>query len=95
MNITIITSNKPRHNYLINLLSKNCKKLFVIQECNNFHRLKVGPIQKINSYKIILIKLIMQKENIFEKPISGNNITYMSVQKGDLSLLKLSKIKSF
>ena len=32
MKITLFTSNQPRHNYFINLLSKNCKELFVIQE---------------------------------------------------------------
>lgn len=33
MRITLITSNKSRHNYLINLLGKYCDELFVIQEC--------------------------------------------------------------
>ena len=32
MKITLLTSNQPRHNYFINLLSKNFKELFVIQE---------------------------------------------------------------
>ena len=34
MKITLFTSNKNRHNYLINLLSKNCEKLYVVQENN-------------------------------------------------------------
>ena len=33
MRITLFTSNKNRHNYLINLLSEVSKELFVIQEC--------------------------------------------------------------
>ena len=33
MKITLFTSNKQRHNYLINLLSNVCEELFVIQEC--------------------------------------------------------------
>jgi|TARA_B110000211_G_C13793642_1_gene427337 hypothetical protein len=32
MKITLFTSNKIRHEYLISLLSKSCDKLFVIQE---------------------------------------------------------------
>ena len=35
MKITLFTSNKNRHNYLINLLSYSCEKLYVIQEKNN------------------------------------------------------------
>ncbi len=97
MNITIITSNKPRHNYLINLLSKNCKKLFVIQECSTiFTGYKSGTYPKNKFIQDYFNKVNnAEKKIFFEKPISGNNITYMSVQKGDLSLLKLSKIKSF
>ena len=33
MKITLLTSNKKRHNYLINLLSQISDELFVIQEC--------------------------------------------------------------
>ena len=34
MKITLLTSNKKRHNYLINLLSTISDELFVIQECD-------------------------------------------------------------
>ena len=33
MKITLFTSNKNRHNYLINTLSEISDELFVIQEC--------------------------------------------------------------
>ena len=33
MKITLFTSNQNRHNYLINLFSKFCDELFVVQEC--------------------------------------------------------------
>ena len=33
MKITLFTSNKNRHNYLINLLSEVAEELYVIQEC--------------------------------------------------------------
>ena len=32
MNITVITSNQNRHNFLINKLSNICEKLYAIQE---------------------------------------------------------------
>ena len=34
MKITLFTSNNIRHNYLLNLLSKICDELFVVQEHN-------------------------------------------------------------
>ena len=34
MKITIFTSNKSRHNYFVNLLSKVADELYVIQECS-------------------------------------------------------------
>ena len=34
MKITLLTSNKNRHNYLINLLSGVSDELYVIQECD-------------------------------------------------------------
>ena len=34
MKITLFTSNKNRHNYLINLLSNIADELYVIQECS-------------------------------------------------------------
>ena len=34
MKITLFTSNKNRHNYLINLLSEVSDELYVIQECD-------------------------------------------------------------
>ena len=33
MKITLFTANRFRHNYLINILSSICTKLFVVQEC--------------------------------------------------------------
>ena len=52
MKITLITSNKNRHNYLINLLGKYCDELFVIQECATIfpgivpHRYPASDIMK-------------------------------------------------
>ena len=34
MNITVFTSNQPRHINLINALSTMCDRVYAIQECN-------------------------------------------------------------
>ena len=52
MKITLFTSNKNRHNYLINLLSTIADELFVIQECDTIFtgiipgHYKATPIMK-------------------------------------------------
>ena len=57
MKITLLTSDKERHNYFINLLTKNCDKLYVVQEVSKKMKNKV-PDNYINS-KIL--------ENYFDK----------------------------
>ena len=44
MNITLFTSNQLRHLYLINLLSKISKKLYVIQEEKSLINIKKNII---------------------------------------------------
>ena len=50
MRITLFTSNKNRHNYLINLLSEVCEELFVVQECDTIlsvpSHYQASPIMK-------------------------------------------------
>ena len=52
MKITLFTSNKNRHNYLINLLSEVSDELYVIQECSTIFpgivpgHYQVSPIMK-------------------------------------------------
>ena len=57
MKITLLTSDKERHNYFINLLTKNCDKLYVVQEVSKKRIIKYPIIILIAKYlKIILIK---------------------------------------
>lgn len=50
MKITLFTSNKSRHNYLINLLSEVSDELFVVQECGTIlsvpDNYQLSPIMK-------------------------------------------------
>ena len=63
MKITLLTANQPRHNYLITILSRICKELYVIQESrSNFQeRVRGGYIKKQKLIPIILKKFIKQK----------------------------------
>ena len=60
MNITLITSNQSRHNYLINSLNKECDKLFVIQEK------KVGSKLSVTSHKLLSKDKINYFKNVFK-----------------------------
>ena len=51
MKITLFTSNKLRHAYLINLLAKICDELFVVQESKT-----VASDAKFNHSETDLIK---------------------------------------
>ena len=97
MKITLFTSNKPRHNYLINFLSKNCRELFVIQECSTLYPGKLnGNYKKSKILENYFSKVKKAEIKIFKNnPVSGKNINHMSIQSGDLNQLNLSKIKSF
>ena len=61
MKITLFTSNNLRHNYLINLLSNCCERLFVIQEQNPF-LISKNTISKQNN----VINELTERVNIFK-----------------------------
>ena len=54
MKITLITSNKNRHNYFINEVSKVCNELFVIQECRELILSNPKSISNTKNYIVIL-----------------------------------------
>ena len=64
MRITLFTSNKNRHNYLINLLAEVSDELYVIQECGTiFPGIISGNYQASPAMKNILKMLIMLNLN--------------------------------
>ena len=81
MNITVITSNQNRHNFLINKLSNICEKLYVIQE-----RKEISD-QNIPEYysqsKIIeeyFIKVKRAEQKIFGNPeLHNDNLEILSL----------------
>lgn len=94
MRITLFTSNKIRHNYLINLLSEISDQLFVVQECGT-----IFPGIVPNHYLVSKnMKNYFEKVNIAQHKLFGNsyvnsfrnNIKIMPMLYGDLN--RCSKI---
>ena len=69
MKITVFTSNKSRHNYLINLLSELCDELFVIQETST-----IFPGVLSGSYEVSKnMEMYFKKVNKAQLKIFGNS----------------------
>lgn len=83
MKITVLTSNKRRHNYFVNLLSNCCDELFVIQENSTIY-----PGINKGSYNVSKVteeyfkKVINAEVNLF-----GN--TFIDSLKGNIKILPL------
>ena len=99
MRITLFTSNQFRHNYLINLLSKNCDELFVLQECSTiFPGLVSDHYQssKIMENYFTQVKKA-EKETFGESHIKveGASINILSLKAGDLNNCSLNRLSTF
>ena len=98
MKITVFTSNKSRHNYLINLLSELCDELFVIQETST-----IFPGVISGSYEVSKnMEMYFKKVNKAQLKIFGN--TYINNSKsikifpmlwGDLNKCSLNILSDF
>ena len=99
MKITLLTSNKNRHNYLINLLSTISDELFVIQECDTIFpgvipgRYQASPI----------MKKYFENVNNVEFKLFGNsyvnnlkkNIKILPMLSGDLNKCPIGLLSDF
>jgi len=99
MKITLFTSNKNRHNYLINLLSHVSDKLFVVQECSTiFPGLISGPYPTS-----LLMEEYFKNVNNAQSKIFGNsfinnskkNINILSMVFGDLNKCTMNSLSNF
>ena len=95
MNITLITSDQIRHNYLVNLLSNIATKLNVIQEKKK---------KKLNQNKISnLMKNYFLKVDDAQKKVFGNaaidkknkNIKLLSLENKELEKCSLNSLSDF
>jgi len=99
MKITLFTSNKYRHNYLINLFSKISDELFVIQECGT-----IFPGIVPNHYPSSLtMKKYFTNVNESQNKLFGNsyinkynkNIKLLPILFGDLNKCSLNFLSNF
>tara|TARA_B100000780_G_C20970977_1_gene387670 strand:+ start:159 stop:722 length:564 start_codon:yes stop_codon:yes gene_type:complete len=96
MKITLFTSNKLRHNYLINLLSKSCENLFVVQESKYLKK------NLVNNKTTAIFKKYYDNVEKAEKDyfdgyddIKKNNIKIKSILAGDLNKHSISSLSDF
>lgn len=92
MNITVFTSNQPRHIALIKCLSEIAEELYAVQEVNT-----VFPGKVQDSYKRSVImqtyfsKVIKAEKEVFgDVKFTPNNVTQLAVKDGDLNMLDLN-----
>ena len=98
MKITLFTSNKSRHNYLINLLSSICDELYVIQECNTiFPGLIPGNYPVSSVMEDYFKKVNIAQNKFFENSYIDNkkNIKILPMVSGDLKKCSVKFLSDF
>ena len=98
MKITLFTSNKSRHNYLINLLSSICDELYVIQECNTiFPGLIPGNYPVTSVMEDYFKKVNIAQNKFFENSYIDNkkNIKILPMVSGDLKKCSVKFLSDF
>ena len=97
MKITLFTSNKNRHNYLINLLSEVSKELFVVQECGTILSVP-GHYQASPIMKKYFENVINAQYQLFGNSYVNNkekNIKILPMISGDLNQCSTSLLSDF
>jgi len=99
MKITLFTSNKNRHNYLINLLSTIADELFVIQECDT-----IFPSVTSSHYQASpIMKRYFENVDNAQSKLFGNsyvnnlkkNIKILPILSGDLNKCSMDLLSDF
>ena len=99
MKITLFTSNNNRHNYLINLISKFCDELFVVQECGTiFSGLIPGHYPASENMKRYFKNVTVAQKKLFGKSYVDSlntNIKLLPILAGDLNKCSLIFLSDF
>ena len=99
MKITLLTSNKNRHNYLINLLSEASEELFVIQECSTiFPGIIPGHYQASPIVKKYFDNVNSAQSKFFGNSYVNNlkkNIKILPILSGDLNKCSMKLLSDF
>ena len=99
MKITLFTSNNPRHDYLINLLSKFCDELWVVKESKV--SLKFDNNKKLKNSNIMaeyFDKVSAAQNKIFDNELvneNKNNIKILSIKNEEINKLSLNDLKDY
>lgn len=87
MNITVFTSNQPRHISLINSLAKICDRVYAIQECNTVFP---GEVKDFFDNSDVM-NTYFQRVRASEKEVFGSvsflsgNVDHLTLKSGDLN----------
>ena len=99
MKITLFTSNKNRHNYLINLLSEVSDELYVIQECSTiFPGIVPGHYQASPIMKKYFENVSNAQSHLFGNSYVNNkkkNIKILPMISGDLNQCSMNLLSDF
>ena len=99
MKITLFTSNKNRHNYLINLLSKISDELFIVQECGTiFSGIVPGHYPVSETMKEYFEQVNDAQSKLFGNSYvnsSSKNIKLLPILSGDLNKCSLTFLSDF
>ena len=99
MKITLFTSNKNRHNYLINLLSEVSDELCVIQECGTiFPGILPGHYQTSPIMKKYFENVDNAQSRLFGNSYVNNkkkNIKILTMLSGDLNQCSMNLLSDF
>ena len=99
MKITLFTSNKNRHNYLINLLAEVSDELYVIQECVTiFPGIVPGYYQVSLTMKKYFENVSNAQSNLFGNSYVNNkkkNIKILPMVFGDLNQCSMNLLSDF
>lgn len=93
MNVTLFTSNQPRHTSLIEQLAALAQRVFVVQECNTVFPGEVEDFfRKSDVMQRYFARVIAAERQTFGAPrfpIVGGNVESLPIRMGDLSRLPL------
>ena len=95
MNITLITSDQIRHNYLVNLLSNIATKLNVIQEKKTFFS---NQNKTSNLMKNYFLKVDDAQKKVFGNAAidkKNKNIKLLSLENKELEKCSLNSLSDF
>jgi methionyl-tRNA formyltransferase len=99
MKVTLFTSNNHRHNYLINLLSKHCGELWVVQESKtSFIDKNDSKYQSSDLIENYFKKVLEAQNKIFKKEHINNNnknVKILPILQGELNNLSLNYLGDF